>query len=197
MNFIDQKIQELSALSAQYQAEFSGLSAAEADLKPAEKEWSINECLDHIVQCNGSYHKVLDAVARKRHRRPGWSRVPFLPAFWAKMILKAVSPGTPGKSKTFPAFMPLSSRYGRNLAGEVAVANAQLAEKLKAIREEDLDAQIITSPAGPFVTYKLRACITILVEHEKRHFNQAKRLKDALAGRKPVGNSPKQIRSQE
>jgi hypothetical protein len=184
MNFIDGKIQELSDLSAKYAAEFSGVSPSEADLKPSEKEWSINECLDHIIQCNRSYHKVLDAVAQKRHRRPGWSRVPFLPAFWAKMILKAVSPGTPGKSKTFPAFMPLSSKYGRNLAGEVGVVNAELAEKLKAIQEEDLDKQIITSPAGPFVTYSLRACVTILVEHEKRHFNQAKRLKDGLARQK-------------
>jgi len=184
MNFIEGKIQELADLSGKYVAEFSPLPPTEADLKPSEKEWSVNECLDHIIQCNGSYHEVLDAVAQNRHRRNAWSRVPFLPAFWAKMILKAVSPGTPGKSKTFPAFMPLSSKYGRNLAGEVATSNAQLTEKLKAIREEDLDKQIITSPAGPFVTYSLRACITILVEHEKRHFNQAKRLKDGLVGQK-------------
>ena len=184
MNFIEQKIRELADLSVKYTTEFSGLSPAEADLKPSEKEWSINECLDHIVQSNGSYHKVLDAVAQKRHRRSAWSRVPFLPAFWAKMILKAVSPETQGKSKTFPAFMPLSSRYGRNLAGEIATSNAQLTEKLKAIREEDLDTQIITSPAGPFVTYSVRACVNIQVEHEKRHFNQAKRLKDALAKQK-------------
>jgi hypothetical protein len=189
MNFIDGKIQELSDLSGKYTAEFSGLSAAEADLKPSEKEWSINECLDHIIQCNGSYHKTLDAIAHNRHRRNAWSRVPFLPAFWAKMILKAVSPETQGKSKTFPAFLPLSSEYGRNLAGEVATSNAQLTEKLKAIREEDLDTQIITSPAGPFVTYSLRSCVNILVAHEKRHFNQAKRLKDALAGQKAVGGS--------
>ena len=78
MNFIEQKIQELSVLSGKYVAEFSDLSPAEADLKPAEKEWSINECLDHVVQSNASYHKVPDAVAQKRNRRPGWSRIPFL-----------------------------------------------------------------------------------------------------------------------
>jgi hypothetical protein len=183
MNFLDQKIRELADLSAKYAAEFSDLSPAEGDLKPAEKVWSINECLDHIIQSNGSYHKVLDAVAQKRNRRSAWSRVPFLPTFWGKMVLKAVSPDTKGKSKTFPAFMPLSSSYGRNLTSEVSAANAQLAEKLKGIREEDLDTQIVTSPAGPFVTFSVRACITILVEHEKRHFNQAKRLKDALARR--------------
>ncbi|MBW8886585.1 MAG: DinB family protein [Fibrobacteres bacterium] len=190
MKFIERKIQELADLSGKFAAEFSDLSAADADLKPEEKAWSINECLDHIIQCNRSYHNVLDAVAQNRHRRNAWSRIPFLPTFWAKMILKAVSPETQGKSKTFPVFMPLSSRYGRNLAGEVATSNAQLTEKLKAIREEDLDKQIITSPAGPFVTYSLRACITILVEHEKRHFNQAKRLKDALAGQKVPAGSP-------
>ena len=116
MNFIEQKIQELAGLSEKYVAEFSGVSAADADLKPAEKVWSINECLDHIIQSNGSYHKVLDAVAQQRNRRTAWSRVPFLPGFWGKMVLKAVSPDTQGKSKTFPAFMPLSSKYGRNLA---------------------------------------------------------------------------------
>ena len=159
-------------------------------MKPAEKVWSINECLDHIIQSNGSYHNALDAVAQKRNRRPAWSRIPFLPVFWGKMVLKAVSPETQGKSKTFPAFMPLSSRYGRNLASEVATANIQLAEKLRGISEEDLDRQIVTSPAGPFVTFSVRACVTILVEHEKRHFNQAKRLKDALPQRNTLSGSP-------
>lgn len=180
MDFIDQKIQELEGLAAEFTAEFLSLTPAEMDVKPGEKDWSINECLDHLIRTGVSYHGTLDAVAGRKYQRNAWTRLPLLPAFWGKMILKAVSPSTTGKSKTFPVWLPTSSRYGRNLTGELAAENANVAGKLNKLKDTDLDRMIISSPAGAFVTYSLRDCIIILVEHEKRHFNQAKRVKDGL-----------------
>ncbi len=171
MDFIDQQIQELGGIAQKFTTEFGSLSVDDMDAKPGEKDWSMNECLDHLIQTGISYHEILDAVTARKYRHNAWTRVPLLPAFWGKMILKAVSPTTAGKSKTFAVWLPKSSNYGRNLTEELAAGNAALGAKLQGLKGMDLDRTIISSPAGAFVTYSLRDCVTILVEHEKRHFN--------------------------
>jgi hypothetical protein len=44
-------------------------------------------------------------------------------------------------------------------------------------KQVDVDKLYITSPLARLVTYSLRNAITILIEHEHRHINQAIRVK--------------------
>ncbi len=181
MDFIPQTIQEIESASAQVLHEFSGVSAVDMDTKPDANSWSINECLDHIIQSNKSYFKTLDAIVAGQYQPNIWTKLPLLPSFWGKMIYGACSPETQKKTKTFKVWMPVRSSYGRNLTQEFLAANHEFTGKLRGIREKDLDTVIISSPAGAFITYPLRIGIKILAGHEVRHFNQAKRVKDNLA----------------
>jgi hypothetical protein len=181
MNFIAGKVQEISGLTARYAQEFSGLPAAQMDAKPDPQRWSINECLDHIIQSNATYHPMFAAIAAGTYQATAWARVPLLPAFWGRMLLKSVSPDYKGKNKTFKVFYPAQSAYGRNLTQEFAAANEELIVRLQSVAHVNLDRLIVTSPAAKFVVYPLRACIDILVEHEKRHFDQAVRVKRGFA----------------
>jgi hypothetical protein len=185
MEFIARKIQELENITAQYENEFSGLPDSDMDLKPAADVWSINECLDHVVQSNASYKGMIQDLAAGSYQASAWTRVPLFPIFWGKMIMKAVSPEHTGKSKTFPIWLPLKSNYGRNLTADFAAANGTFAESLRGLKDADFDRIVVSSPAGKFVTYTLRNAIDILVAHEKRHFNQAKRVKENLPEGKP------------
>ena len=185
MNFIAGKIEEFHVLTAQYAKEFAGLTTAEMDTKPAPDRWSMNECLDHLIRSNGTYHAMLQAVAVGTYRPTGWSKVPLLPALWGRMILKSVSPVYAGKNKTFKVWQPSSSTFGRNMCGEFKEANEELARLLQGIAHVDLEWIIVTSPAAKFVAYPLKTCVEILVEHEKRHFNQALQVKREVASRSP------------
>jgi hypothetical protein len=53
---------------------------------------------------------------------------------------------------------------------------ARIAEKMQATRHLDLEKVIITSPAASAVTYSLMDAYRIIVVHEHRHFQQAKRV---------------------
>ena len=181
MDFIPQTIQEIESASAKVSIEFSGVSAVDMDTKPDANSWSINECLDHIMQSNKSYFDTLDAIVAGEYRPNIWTKLPLLPSFWGKMIYGACSPDTQKKTKTFKVWLPVRSDYGRNLTQEFLVANQTFTGKLRGIKEKDLDTVIISSPAGAFITYSLRMGIKILTVHEVRHFNQAKRVKDNLA----------------
>ncbi len=179
MKFTEEKIASLKAMNAKIQETFSSLSADEMDLKPSEKSWSINECLDHLIQTNSSYFNCFDAIAKGNYNASAWSKLPLLPGFFGKMILGVVSPDAKKNTKTFKIWFPTKSKYGYNLASEMVISNDALIEKIKALPEAELD-RIITSPAGNFVNYSLRMALEITTSHQIRHFNQAARVKQSL-----------------
>ena len=147
------------------------------DFKPDSKTWSINECFDHIIQSNQKYYDIFDSIVQGTYK--GGNRIHFLilPRLLGKIIVKIVSPNYKGKSKTSPLFYPLQPKYGKNITIDLLEENELLIEKFKPFNEDMLDTVIVVSPANRFVTYSLRDCITLLVNHEKRHVNQAARLK--------------------
>ncbi len=112
-----------------------------------------------------------------RIKEEKWVHFPILPRLLGKIVVKVVSPHYKGKSKTSPLFYPLKSTYGKNITIELLEENQLLIEKFKRCKEDVLDKVMVASPVNGFITYSLRDCIKILVEHEKRHYNQAMRLK--------------------
>jgi hypothetical protein len=59
---------------------------------------------------------------------------------------------------------------------------AELIEHIRGIPGSiDRQRTIVTSPLAAFVTYSLDDCLTILVVHEQRHLQQAKRVMEAGA----------------
>ena len=177
MSFIENQIKEINLMNEKFSYEFAGFDPDKMDWKPGENIWSINECLDHLIQSNGKYYSIFDSIENGTYKGGKWTNFPLLPRMMGKMVLKAVSPDYKRKTKTFPPFYPLSSHYGKNLTNDLIDENKALIEKFRKCKEENLDKIIVTSPINSFVTYTLRDCITILVEHEKRHFNQAKNVK--------------------
>ncbi len=177
MSWIEQEIGEIVQLNEMISAAFGAAGADVMDLKPDAKTWSMNECFDHIIQSNQKYYDIFDAIARGTYKAGLWAHFPILPRLLGKTVVKRISPDYKGKSQTVPLFYPLKSTYGKNIALDLLEENNILIEKIRPCKEEDLDSVMVASPVTGFVIYSLRDCITILVEHEKRHYNQAMRLK--------------------
>jgi DinB superfamily len=177
MNWIEEEIEDIVKLNEKFSSAFSQIDVEKMDWKPDPQTWSINECLDHIVQSNKKYYDIFDSIESGTYNGGKWVHFPILPRLMGKMVVKAVSPNYKGKSKTFPIFFPLKSSYGKNNTPELLEENKILIEKFKKCKEKFLDKVIVASPVNSFITYSLRDCIKILVEHEKRHYNQAMNLK--------------------
>ena len=180
MRWIEQKIEEIVQLNEKTGPAFSTLNADTMDLKPDANTWSINECLDHIMQSNRQYYDIFDAIAQGTYKGGRGRHYLIVPLLLGKTVLKAVSPDNKRKLKTVPIFYPRQSSYGKNITADFLDENKILIEKLKKFSDDDLDRVIVISPAARFVTYSLRDCMTLLVDHEKRHFNQAVHLKEEL-----------------
>ena len=178
-----QQRDELDALAAQarataahVQARFGPLTAAQLNWKPAPDRWSVGQCLDHLVTADGAYFSTFETVRQGRYRKTLWQRMPVLPAFFGRMLLKTIDPANTRKSKAPGIFAPASSDVDTGVVRRFGEQQAKLVEYLQDGARLDLDGTIIPSPVTSIVTYSLFDAFRILVRHAQRHVQQADRV---------------------
>ena len=173
---LDALAAQARASSAHVQARFGPLTAAQLNWKPAPDRWSVGQCLEHLVNADGAYFPTFETVRQGRYRKTLWQRMPGLPTFFGRMLLKTIDPANTRKSKAPAIFKPASSEVGPDIIRRFAQQQAALVEHLQAGAGLDLDGTIIPSPVTPIVTYSLFDAFRILVRHAQRHVQQADRV---------------------
>lgn len=140
-------------------------------------QWSIAQCLDHLVVSDVLYFPVFKKITAGEHQMTKWEKWNPLNFFMGKMLVTGMQEQPRKKFKSPTLFLPQSTpidagiyeRYDKHLDSLMGyIANCQ---------PVNLDAVKITSPASPFITFSLRHAIQLLVQHQGRHINQALRLK--------------------
>lgn len=153
---------------------FSALSEAQLNWQPSASQWSIAQCLDHIITSNETYFPVFEAIIDGNYSPKLLEKIPLLPEWWGKLLIKSLDPANTKKSKTFPVFQPRQSDIPLTIVEDFAAHNAELIQYFEKLDAVSLHQIIITSPAANFVTYSLRDTVYILTNHEERHVLQAK-----------------------
>ena len=165
-------------IAAEAQQTFGELSEQQRNWKHNAESWSIGQCFDHLVKANESYFPLIEQSIKGEQPRTFWESLPLLPTFFGWMLIKFLSPESTKKLKAPGIFQPSSSDIDPHIINNFVKQQNQLTYLMKETAELDLRRVKITSPAMRFVTYSLLDCYTIIVVHEKRHFQQAKRVLD-------------------
>lgn len=158
---------------------FGPLSAAQLNWKPAADRWSVAQCLDHLVTANATYFPAFDAAVTGRHTPTPWQRMPWLPGFFGRLVLKAVHPDSVKSYKAPKVFRPAASHIDAAVVTRFVDQQARLIDVLTRSAGLDLDRIVITSAVSPIVIYSLFDAFRIVVRHEERHLNQAIRVTEA------------------
>lgn len=94
--------------------------------------------------------------------------------------MKVLSPEYSKKIKTSKKAFPSASDLGGDIIKRFDEHQQQLAQHISQVSPKiDLKKTVITSPLLGLVTYSLDDALTIVTVHERRHFDQAKRVMDA------------------
>ena len=93
------------------------------------------------------------------------------------MLEHQVQEKTGKKINTPPIFTPSQSTIDLGILERFYKHLDTLLEYIADFIKTDIDKTHITSPVSKVVTYSLRKAITILIQHEHRHINQAIRVK--------------------
>lgn len=155
---------------------FGKLTAEQLNWKPSENDWSIAQCFEHLVVTNDLYFENIQKVADGTHRNNLFSKIPFVPRIISFGMKKVLSPDWSGKMKTFKMFEPTFSNVSEDILRKFAENQNRFISLMEATKDLNQRKIKIAEPMGSAVNLRLIDVFEILIVHEQRHFNQAKRV---------------------
>jgi hypothetical protein len=176
---IDGLVAELRAVASDASKVFGGLSAAQLNWKPSAGQWSVGQCFDHLIKTNTCFLPDMRKVAEGTYKPSLWGRVSPLSGLFGRLILKALDPEEGRRTKAPRVFEPSRSDVSGDVIGRFAAHQEELTTLMRATAGADLRGLKVTSPVSPVATYSLLDAYRIVVAHERKHFEQARRVTQA------------------
>lgn len=172
-------IEEASTIADEAQKDFGQLNSTQLNWKASAAQWSVAQCLDHLIVINGGYFPLIEKIVRDGYQPTLQQRLPFLPRLFASLVLQAVSPEGKRKYKAARHVAPSDSAITGDIVGRFKAHQQDLIRHMRMAEKLDLQKIIITSPVASFATYSALDGFKIVVAHEHRHLLQAKRVMDS------------------
>ena len=147
--------------------------------KPGPKAWSITEILGHLLTTNALYLPRLDLGIEAARRRPAETRQPFRPRKFAGWFVKMAGPQSEKRLKAPKRFQAQASDLSVEIVDRFLDQQVQLAKRVEDAKDCDLNKPRFGSPVTPLIRFSVGECLLLLVRHEQRHLQQAKRVRDA------------------
>jgi hypothetical protein len=169
-------IRDARAIAEDTRASFGSLSASQLNWKPSRERWSIAQCFDHLITSNKGYLPIIESVRSGNKRNTFWERLPGWPGLAGKLLIKSLDPASTRKLKAPKSFQPAQSDVSETILDDFVAQQGQVIEGMKSTSHLDLEKIVVTSPALSLVTYSLMDAYRIIVVHEKRHLQQARRV---------------------
>jgi hypothetical protein len=168
-------VREATDLGRQAEERFGGLTARELNWRPNPEEWSVGQCLDHLIIATTLYFPAFRDIQGGTKRSTFWERVPLLPSLFGPWMIRLLSPERSAKVPAPAVFCPTESLVAPQIVGTFAATQQELVRFMAGTAPRDLD-RIVTSPASRFITYDLLDAYRILVVHAQLHLQQARRV---------------------
>jgi hypothetical protein len=172
-------IEQLGSITNDARKVFGGLSPAQLNWKPSADQWSVGQCFDHLIVTNRGFFPLLEQVGRGERRNSAWESWSPLSGLFGKIVARTLEQEGGRKYKAPKKLEPSSSDVGADIIARFAEHQSELSELLKATEGRNLSKVVVTSPISGFVTYRMPDACRIVVAHERRHFEQARRVTKA------------------
>ena len=171
---------EIEQIAKDATATFGHLGRDQLNWKLSPKVWSIAQCFEHLITINSLYFPIFVKMRSDDVSNSFLEKYSPLSSIFGRYLIKVLSPDYSKKIKTSKKALPSASDLGGDIIERFNEHQRQLAEHVGQVSPKiDLNRTVITSPLLGFVTYSLDDTLTILTVHERRHFDQAKRVMDA------------------
>lgn len=176
---ISRLINEAQAIAKDVPLEFGKLNVDQLNWRMTVEEWSVAQCLEHLIVANQGFDPVFDAIIQGKKETTLWERMPALPSVFGKLLRGGVSPESKRKFKAPKLIEPNERVIERQVVDRFLGQQVELVTRFRAMEKTDAKKIIITSPISKLITYSLLDACNIIVLHEQRHLAQAKRVTEA------------------
>jgi len=164
----------LEAVAVEARATFGGLDARQLNWQPAEGRWSVGQCLAHLRSSNRQMIQAIEAALEARAPRTVWQRLPILPGFFGRMLIRSQSPRTTRRFTAPRQARPPASDVEADIVQQLVDQHRDAVVRLQTLDDGRAAAAIMTSPFINFVAYSVLDGWRLILAHDLRHLEQAR-----------------------
>jgi hypothetical protein len=167
---------EFSAIARDTQSVFGLLDEQQLNWRPDATSWSVAQCFDHLLNANREMFQAVDAATDCARPRTVWQRLPVLPRVFGWMLIKSQMPEAKRKFTAPRTAEPASSAIDPRIIERFVGHQHEAAARVRSLDGRDTARIIMVSPFVSFIAYSVLDGCRLIVTHERRHFEQARRV---------------------
>jgi hypothetical protein len=172
-------LNEFEEVTQSYKEAFEKLDSIQLSWKPSGETWSVSEIIEHVMKVNISYFPIIEKLTSGTYKTPLLGKLPFIPGVLGNLIHNSVKPENRRKVQTMSIWKPSYSKADPFILDKFLTHQEILIKKISHC--SPFLRKVIASPANRLIVYTLEKAIDIILDHEKRHFDQADALSDLMA----------------
>jgi hypothetical protein len=153
--------------------ELSHLDGGALNWKPGPDEWSVAQCLDHLIRSADPYLELLNTAISGAQPR---GEDPFRPTWIGNKMATAVAPDAPANIPVPKPFVPGDGPFDEAVLHRFLQQLDELRPILVRAEAVDLNKTKMSSPIAKVVRFNLGDGLLILGIHGVRHTRQARRV---------------------
>jgi len=157
------------------QATFGALDFRQLNWRPDATRWSVAQCFEHLLAAN---RLMLQAARHALEKPPStmWQRLPVLPALVGRMLIRSQAPSATRKFTAPSKAQPSQSEISADIIQRFVDQHRDATRWMQTLDERATRRAIMVSPFIKVVTYSVLDGCRLIVAHDRRHFEQARRV---------------------
>lgn len=173
---IDAFRRQFEQISGAADALVAPLSDAQFTWQPAPNAWSVAQCIDHLNSTAREYLPMLDEGIADAIRRGLYTPGPYTYNWIGRVMAWLVDPNTRIRARTPKAFQPPVGRPRHDVMAAFRAYQVQFIDRLRQANGLDLARSRVASPAARWIRMSLGSGFAMMIAHERRHLQQARRV---------------------
>jgi hypothetical protein len=180
MSELEQYCKEFEEIAGQAKELVEGLNEKSFNWRPGPEQWSIEECLAHLLSSGNERLKAIETGIERGKTEGVNGSGPFRYGAFDRFAIRRTEPPVKRKGKSPKRFGPLHEQPITGVMPSFYHLQSQLI--LQAKRAEGLDlARIkVPTPIASFIRMSLGATFAQVAAHERRHLEQARQVRKRL-----------------
>jgi hypothetical protein len=166
----------LEDIAREVQETFGELDARQLNWRPDATQWSVGQCLDHLVMLDYLMFRAAGDALNGAQVPTIWHRVPGWPRLMGRLLIRSLSPDARRKQRAPARSRPATSDVAADIVQRFAEQHRDTAAWVHGVNEREAARVIMTSPFSRFVAYSVLDGCRLVVAHDRRHFEQARRV---------------------
>jgi hypothetical protein len=166
----------LDAVARDTEATFGGLDARQLNWRPDPAQWSVAQCFEHLLTSNRLMLVEAERAMDAAQPRTIWQRLPILPGILGRLLVRSQAPETKRKMTSPTKARPAASDVGPDIIQRFIDQTRDCAARVSRLDEAHAARAIMPSPFLNLITYSVLDGWRLMLAHDRRHFEQARRV---------------------